>query len=91
MFIAFLLAATAAPALAAPAFRFNATFGSHMVLQRAPARAAVYGVGALLPDSPESGSSAPAVTVSVFAADAPSNALRHRDPRRHPTHSQGGV
>ena len=27
-------------------FAFNATFGSHMVLQRAPAQAAVYGVGA---------------------------------------------
>ena len=78
MFIAFLLAAIAAPALAAPAFRFNATLGSHMVLQRAPARAAVYGVGAILPDYSESGSSSPAVTVSVFASAAPNTgALRH--------------
>ena len=38
-----LVAAAAPHALAAPTFRFNATLGSHMVLQRAPAKAAVYG------------------------------------------------
>lgn len=63
IFCLFLAVSTAHAASSAPAF--NATFSSHMVLQRQPAKAAVYGVAPASADPP-----AVNITVATASGDA---------------------
>ena len=67
IFCLFLAVSTAHAASSAPApfFGFNATFSSHMVLQRQPAKAAVYGVAPASADPP-----AVNITVATASGDA---------------------